>query len=234
MSIVSDSQVQFNGCTGTLHIENSAGSVVGVKHDGVVEVTTHGAQVALGQIQGQLRIAGDGLDVKLQQIRASVGVLTRSSNVTVELASEAVTVENDGGDVTIKNADGQIDLKARGGRVQIAKARGPVTVQADNEEVDVEWDVLPSAADSKITNEGGSVTVRFPPAGDTRIDATSRNGRIENALAKVVVDPDGGAAQGVANGGGSDLKTVTILASGDVRLLGTDAPAAEDTSGQAP
>jgi hypothetical protein len=232
LSVTSDSAVRFDNCRASLHIENSAGPVTGVKNDGTLDVTTHNAQVALAQIQGQLRITGDNLAVKLEQIAAIVGVLTRMSGVALDVATAAVTVETDGGDVTISRTDAQVDVKTRGGNVYMTHLRGPITVESDGELVDVAWDVLSSAADSRITNEGGDVTVRFPPAGDSRIDVVSRINRIENGLPNVLVAEDGGSAQGVAvSKSGQDLKTLYVKASGEVRLLGSDAA---DQSGQAP
>jgi hypothetical protein len=233
VSVTSDGPVQFSDCKASLHIENSAGAIVGVRHDGRLEITTHGAQVALGQIQGQLRVAGDRLDVRLEQIGATVFVVTTASSVSLDVATGAVTVENDGGDVTVKRTDGSLDLKARGGNVHLEKLRGPVTVQADGDQVDVDWEVLPSSADSKIVNDGGSVTVRFPLVGDSRVEATSRS-RIENNLSKVVVEEDGGSAQGVVGGGGSGLKTILIQAAGDVTLLGPETQETSEPSGEAP
>jgi hypothetical protein len=169
-----------------------------------------------------------------EQIGAAVGVFTTSSTVALDGSTAPVTIENEGGDVTVKHTDGSIDLKMRGGSAHLLKLRGPITVQADGEQVEVEWEVLPSSADSRIVNESGGITVRFPPAGDSRVNANSRSGHIDNNLPKVVIAQDGGSAQGVVGGGGSNLKTVTIQASGDVKLLGSDTPESDETSGQAP
>jgi DUF4097 and DUF4098 domain-containing protein YvlB len=231
LSITSDSAVKFNDCKASLRIENSAGSVTGVKNDGVLDVTTHNSQVALGQMRGQVRVAGDTLDVKLQQIDATVGVLTTSSSVALDVSTAPVTIENDGGDVVVKHTEAQVDVKSRGGNVHLLKIRGPVTVQADGELVEAEWEVLTSAADSKIVNEGGGVTVRFPPAGDIRVDATSRSGRVESSLAKLIVAEDRGSAKGFAGDGGQDLKTLVIKAAGDIDLQGSNGA---DPAGQAP
>ena len=80
-------------------------------------------------------------------------------------------------------------------------------------------------------SRGGDVTVRFPPAGDSRVEATSRMARIESSLAKVLVMEGGESAQGVVGDGGRELRTVFIKASGEVKLLGPDAPA---SSGETP
>ncbi len=229
ISIASDSEVKFSDCQASIRVENSAGAVKGISNEGALEVTTYRAEVALAHVGGQLRISGDELDVKLENIRAALGVFTRSSKVSLEGASAAVTVENDLGDVTIKRAAGEVEIKTRYGDVRLQEMQGPVTVQADGAHVEVEWTVVSTGKDSRITNEGGDVTVRFPAAGGCKVDAKSRIGRIDSDLPKVAVHEEGGSAQGIVGNGGP--KTVFIEASGDVHLLGAGVP---EQSGQAP
>lgn len=218
LAVTSDSEVQFSDSRATIRIENTAGNVTGMRNEGVVEVTTHRAAVSLTQIGGRLNVSGDGLDVKLQDIGASIAVVTHGSNIFVE-GSSSVNIDNNGGDVTVKRSEALIEVKSRNGRVHLLEMRGPVNVDAAGELVEVEFLALSQEQDSRILNDGGAVTVRFI-GGDSRIEAVSRFGRVESFLPGVKAGKDDTSAQGVVGGGSS--RTLIVKASGDVQLVGPE------------
>jgi DUF4097 and DUF4098 domain-containing protein YvlB len=227
LSVTSDSDVQFTDCRATLHIDNTSGGVRGLRNDGVVELTTHKASVSLEQINGQLRISGDELDVKLVNIGAAVSVTTQSSNISIDGAA-AVTIENDRGNISVKRSEAPISIKSQNGDVELLDMHGPVAVDAAGQHVEVQWTATPPDKDSRITNDGGDVTVKFA-GGDCRVSATSKYGRVDSNLPGVRVVKNETTAQGIVGGGGA--RTVIVTATGDVHLAGPDT---DDTSGQAP
>jgi hypothetical protein len=224
LTVTSDSDVQFSESKASLHIFNTSGGVLGMRNDGLVEVTTHSAAVKMSLITGQLRVAGDELEVYLKDIAAAVTVNTQSSKIGIE-GSSSVTIENDGGDVAVQRSEALIDVKSRNGEVRLLDMGGPVSVDADGPSVEVSWTRLPPDRDSRIVNDGGEVTVKFL-GGDSRVSAVSQFGRVDSDLPGVRVVGDEHRAEGIVGGGSG--RTIAVKASGDVHLLGPD------SSGQTP
>ena len=94
--------------------------------------------------------------------------------------------------------------------------KAAVQVDADGDDVTVWWSSLDPKRNSKITNEGGDVSVKLPGQGGCQVRAKSHFGRIESGVPDVVVSDDGSSAEGMVNR--RSRPAVVIESQGVIRL----------------
>jgi hypothetical protein len=199
LDIESDSEIRFRDNEASIHIMGYGASLRGSGNMGLLEIVTHGSEVVLEKVRGPVRVQGHGLDVRMSEIGGEVVVLTNSSNIELVGVAAPVTVENDYGDITVERASDEVTITNREGNVRLTDMKSAVQVDADGEEVTVWWSTLDPKRNSKITNEGGDVSVKLPAQGGCRVQAKSHFGRIESGLPDVVVSDDGSSAEGMIN-----------------------------------
>jgi hypothetical protein len=218
-AVTSDTAVSFKDCKAALRFDGDGAALMGERNTGSVEVRTRAAAVALSDINGPTRVEGDGLDVKLERIVGDVTIKTSASGVSAIDVQGLVDVDSDGGAIVLQKPSQAVKISSRGGDVTVSQASGPIGVDADGGRVEIGWSAMSFQGKSEIRNAGG-VVVRFPSQGATRVEAESKYGLVETRLPKVVVTPDGHKAQGVVGIPGQTV--VTIVAGGDIQLLGGD------------
>lgn len=225
ITVTSDANVSYKDLEADLHFDVYSGSVKGSGNKGLIEARTRNASVTIEANEGPVRVQGDGLEVRLSNIGGETLVYATTSNVAVDNVGGKLTVESDRGDVVISRATSDVYVNAEGGgTVTLVDLTGPATVEADVDAVEASWASIPQK-DSRIANEDGDVTVRFPATGGgCRVEATSKGGRIETDLPRVRVSDDGSSAEGIV--GNAQRPTITVEAGRDVHLLSGGAPAA--------
>jgi len=156
-------------------------------------------------------------DVKIVDVGGELQVDGTSTNVVVDRAGKIV-LKVDRGDVTLQRATETVAAYVSGGDVHILDVSGPVNLELERGDGEVSWSSFSGDKDSTLVSSGGNLTVRFPSTGGCRVEAKSKDGRIDSELPTVVVLESGNEAQGPVNSGYRPI--VKITASGDVHLLG--------------
>ncbi len=220
IAIESDTLTQFRELEGTLRVTATGGAVRGAIVKGSVEVQGNGAEeVQLQSVSGAVTVAGVGIASRVSDLGGEVTIRTTSASIEVENAAGPLTIESDHGNVTASQITNAVKVKSRVGDVRLSELNGPVDVDADGGQVEVSWSSMAGGADSSIVNNGGGVTVQFPPVGGCRVEAVAKYGRIESSgLPQVAVVDDGAKAQG--NIGRMSRPVLKIVANGDVSLVG--------------
>ncbi len=218
VTVQSDADVQFREMQASFHLDSYGGLLRGFRNDGLLEVRTRAATIALEGLSGPTRIEGDGLRISLKTVAGDTAVFATTSEVAVEGATGKLYIENERGDVRVADASGPVEIHSRLGAVRAVDLSGPVTIEADGREVEVGWKTLGGTDDSFIRNEGGDVRVLFPASGGCQVLAETNFGRIESDLPAVRLFDGGRSAQGFV--GRARRPEVRIQSAGDVLLLG--------------
>jgi len=150
-------------------------------------------------------------------VRNETRVHVGASDVAIEDAHGPLSVENDAGSITVVRASGPLEITGRKCRIRIEELFGTIQLEADTQDTEVGWSVLPKEGESVVRNAGGGVVATFPAKGACRVEARTTFGRVESEVPGVVADDLGNSAAGDVGGPGPAV--IRILASGDVRLL---------------
>ena len=234
VEIDTNRDVRFENCAADLHVNSYGGSVRGVGNEGLVEVKTDGASIAIENVNGPVRVEGDSLQVQLKQISGEVWVFTTSSELVLDNLSASVRIEIEYGDVTASRVTGKLDVSSRDGNVRVSAQTGPVVVSADGDEVEVGWVSMAWSEDSRIENERGDVTVMLPKQGGCTLSAEAKYGGVESEIEDIEVSGDGTSASGVIRR--QSRPRLDIVAAGVIRILpatGGDAAAEGESGGPA-
>jgi hypothetical protein len=199
LDIESDSEIRFRDNEASIHIMGYGASLRGSGNLGLLEIVTHHSEVILEKVRGPVRVQGDGLTVRMSEIGGEVIGLTNSSNIELVGVAAPVTVENEYGDITVERATDEVTITNLDGNVRLTDMKSAVQVDADGDDVTVWWSALDPKRNSKITNEGGDVSVKLPAQGGCRVQAKSHFGRIESGFPDVIVSDDGSTAEGMIN-----------------------------------
>lgn len=216
--VTTDSEVKFTDTRAALRFDGYGATLRGSGNEGLVEVRTHNAEVALERISGPVRIEGEGLKVRLKDLASETLVYVQRSDVEVSGNKQHLVIDSSDGNVTVRNSAALVEVRATGGTVQMIDLRSSVELQADVKEIEVSWAVLPSDKDSRLENTGGTLKVHFPENGSCRIEARTKVGRIESNLAHLEIDPEGSSANGRIGAGVG--RTIRLNAGLNIELTG--------------
>jgi hypothetical protein len=220
LAVTSDTAVKFMDCKAALRLDGDGAALTGERNTGSVDVRTRSAAVVLTNMTGSTRIEGDALDVKLTQLVGELTINASTSQLAVTDVQGTVTIDGDGGGILLEKTLEAVKIVSRGGDVKVLEARGPIQVDSDSGRVEIAWSAMSFDGVSGIRNASGVVVARFPSQGASRIEVESKFGQVESRLPNVKVTDDGRQAQGLLAYPGQSV--VSIIAGGDVQLLGTD------------
>jgi hypothetical protein len=217
LTIRSDGAIQFKDLDSELRVHGMGASIRGVGNKRSVEVTTDSGEVLLGKIDGSLKVQGNSLTVRLEEILGATALVLSGSAAQVIGVQSPLTVECDLGDLVVRDAADKVQVKSRGGNVTLVGLRAPVEVEAEGDTVAVSFSSLSGREESVITNGSGEVRVELP-LGGFLLEAKSHYGRVHTALPWVRLNDDGRSATGVHGRG--QIPRIRIEADGDVTLTG--------------
>jgi len=215
--VTSDTPVIFEAMAASMHFDMDGGSLHGKGNEGILELRGRNTELNVESITGGMRVQGDGLTVKIVDVGGELQVEAVVSNVVVDRAANVV-LKVDRGNVTLQRATGTVQANVVGGDVRIIDVSGSVNLELDSGEGEVSWASLSGEKDSNLVSKNGNLTVRFPVSGGCRVEAKSKDGRIDSDLPTVRVLEGSDEAQGPVNSGYRPI--VRITATGDIHLLG--------------
>ncbi len=212
----SDSTVVFEAMGASMHFAMDGGSVRGKGNEGILEVRGRNTELNVESITGGMRVQGDGLAVKIVDVGAELQVEATRSSVVVDRAG-SVGLRLDGGSLTLQRVAGSVQANVNGADARILEVSGSVRLELDRGDGEVSFAALSGDKDSNLVSSNGNLTVRFPVTGGCRVEAKSKDGRIDSNLPTVLVLDGSREAQGPVNNGHRPF--VNIVAAGDVHLL---------------
>jgi hypothetical protein len=215
ITVTSDAPVDFQSMAASLHFDMYGGSLRGKGNQGILEVRTRNTEVNVEAISDGMRIQGEGLTARIVDVGGELYVETNNSDIVVDRAGNVI-LKIDRGNVTVQRAVGAVNATVVGADVHVLDASGTVTLDLDRGEGEVSWASFSGDKDSQLINQSGGLTVRFPASGGCRVEAKSKNGRIDSDLPTVKVMDDLKEAQGPVNNGYRPI--VHIVADGDIHL----------------
>ena len=216
ITVTSDATVVFEAMAASMHFDMFGGSLKGKGNDGILELRGRNTELNVESITGGMRVQGDGITTRIVDVGEELQLDTTSSDIVVDRA-ERVVLKADGGNVTIQRATGAVSAKVVGADVHILDGSGSVNLELERGDGEVSWTSFSGDKDSILANKNGNLTVRFPASGGCRVEAKSKDGRIDSDLPTVRVMDDETEAQGPVNGGYRPI--VHINATGDIHLL---------------
>ena len=214
--VASDTTVLFEAMAASMHFDMDGGSLHGRGNEGILELRGRNTELNVETITGGMRVQGNGLSVKIVEVGGELQLEAASSNIVVDRAG-SVVLRLDGGSVMLQRATGAVQANVTGGDARILDASGPVNLELDRGDGEVSFTSFTGDKDSSLA-ANGNLTVRFPPAGGCRVEAKSKDGRIDSDLPTVRVLEGSNEAQGPVNSGYRPI--IKITASGDIHLLG--------------
>ena len=216
ITVTSDATVVFEAMAASMHFDMFGGSLKGKGNDGILELRGRNTELNVESITGGMRVQGDGITTRVVDVGEELQLDTTSSDIVVDRA-ERVVLKADGGNVMIQRATGAVSAKVVGADVRILDGSGSVNLELERGDGEVSWTSFSGDKDSILANKNGNLTVRFPASGGCRVEAKSKDGRIDSDLPTVRVMDDATEAQGPVNGGYRPI--VHITATGDIQLL---------------
>jgi hypothetical protein len=217
VTVTTDTDVDFRMMNAAMRVDMSGGTLRGKGSKAGLDVRGRSIEVNVEAIEGGVQVQGDGIKAKLADIAGDLTFDATLSDLVVDRV-RGVVAKVERGSVVVQRATGPVQATVVGGDVKIVDVSASVTIELEGGNAEVSWASLSGDKDSKIVDNGGTVTATFPVSGACRVDAKSTNGRVESTLTQVNVSDDLGSAQGPVNGGSRPV--VHITASGDVHLQG--------------
>jgi DUF4097 and DUF4098 domain-containing protein YvlB len=218
VTVNSDTTISFEKMAGALHFDLYGGNLQGNGNQGLVEVRTRNTEIGLQAIDGPVRVQGDGVKLKLNDVSGELYVETSVSDVVIAKAGAAVGLKIERGNVALKGAQGTVSATIVGGDAQLLELTGPVSMEIEGGNAELGWNSITGDTDTLVRNGSGDVTIHFPASASCRVDATSKFGRVESDIPTVRVMDDGKSAAGPIGHG--RRPTIKVEAEGNISLMG--------------
>ena len=195
-----------------------------------VDLKTAGGNIAVEDLEGEVRSQTAGGNLQIGSIKGPVWGRTAGGSIEVEGAEGDTDVKTAGGGITIGNVDGEVEAKTAGGSIRIDRATGSVNAKTAGGSITVE-EVMGSVnaktvggsvkayifrqpeGDCLLETAGGNVTAYLVEDIALDVDAQSAGGRVATDVPVTTVVQgkiNKGKLQGTLNGGGPLLKLRTV------------------------
>jgi hypothetical protein len=228
--------------SGKLDITNVAGVELGLARGetnirsvrGRVAASHRGGDLVISDV-GAVKLTTRGSDVKLEQVRGDAVINTQAGDLRTSGIVGPLELESNATDVTLEaleTSTGMVRVNAVAGSVSMRGLRTESRIDLRNADLDL---VIDRAAPIAIYSEGGEAVEVTLPAGGSRLDAATREGRIVStpgdALVKWGLAVAGGGegeeqkTTGDVNGGGALITIRTRQGDITLRAPGAAAPA---------
>ncbi|QMV19169.1 DUF4097 family beta strand repeat protein [Granulicella sp. 5B5] len=203
--IAGDLQATINDDDASVSVKDMTGSVT---------INGHTGDINVNNVTGPVAMQGDFYGTTdLQNVSGSVRFDTSRTHFQAAKLGDEFSVESDS--LNASALTGPVVLKTTDKNITLDRVQGSVDVINRNGEVNV-TSVAPLGTVS-IQNTHGSVDVGLPPGSSFKVDASTRNGDMENDFGLSQQDNDDNHTLHGSVGGGSTKVTISTT-DGDVTL----------------
>lgn len=194
-----------------LDLETSGGDIAVADLDGEVRARTSGGDLVLGRIAGPVTATTSGGDVELSSSTGPATLRSSGGDIAVGDVDGAVDAHTSGGDVRIERAAGDVAVSTSGGDISVAEVHGAIDARTSGGDVTATIATQPRS-DCRLSTSGGRVEVRLAADLAADVDAYTSGGRLELDLPLTVRGTISRTrVEGTLNGGGPRL---TLRSSG--------------------
>jgi DUF4097 and DUF4098 domain-containing protein YvlB len=164
----SGGDIQLQGkFRGVLEGSTSGGDIRLGDVEGRVDMSTSGGDVIAGTIAGTVRLRTSGGDIRMTNSSGEVDISTSGGSIIVGNVGKTLRASTAGGDIEVGNVGGDATVSTAGGDIRVGKVTGSVTMKT---------------AGGDIELRGGSGLIRAKTAGgDLRL--TDLTGSVEGSTA---------------------------------------------------
>lgn len=214
-----------------LVVFSGGGKIVAHRIRGDVEISSGGGSAEIQDVRGAVRCELGGGDIYVRDVTGSVDVSTGGGNVIVERAASSVyantqagllEVKNSSGPVVARNREGILRVFSSGnvkafaptGPIQVLGAYGYLSLSSGGGNIYVELSPKGLSENSRITTEGGSITILLPQRLKLTVEAESGCGCSKSVISEFPVtggmDEYSPTVSTIpVNGGGTLLRAAT-------------------------
>jgi len=170
-----------------------------------VDVNTSGGDVAVGDLQGAVKLRTSGGDLRAGDIEGTLEGHTSGGDIHLRSASGPSEVNTSGGDISIGRITTQFKAQTSGGDISIQSASGAIDASTSGGSVDVQF-VSQLRGSSRLSTSGGDVVVHLPRNAKLNLDAKCSGGRVVSDVPiRVSGRMEEDELEGTMNGGGPML-----------------------------
>jgi hypothetical protein len=197
-------------------LSTSGGDIAVSDLNGQVRARTSGGDVSLGRINGLVDAHTSGGDVSMAGSHANATLSTSGGDIKVGDASGSLSVKTSGGSIDIRRAESDLKAHTSGGSIEIGDAGGAIDASSSGGSIRARLSRQPRA-DSKLSTSGGGITVHLAPSMALDIDAHTSGGDVASDVPVTILGKQNDSSlNGKLNGGGPKL--VLRNSGGDIRL----------------
>ena len=189
-----------------------------------VDLETIGGSVAVGDLQGEVKIETSGGSIGLGHIKKGpVDVHTSGGSVTIDKIEQGNgNAETSGGSIQVGEVTGDLDLQTSGGSLQIGRVGGVLVAETAGGSITVRHGGESVMAETA----GGSIQID-EAGGDVEANTAGGGIRIGPVKGDVRAETAGGSIQ-IGTSGGS---VVAVTAGGSIEVDGAGGPVEVETAG---
>lgn len=197
-------------------LKTSGGDIAVSDLNGQVKAKTSGGNVSLGRINGLVDAHTSGGDVSLAGSHASALLSTSGGDIKVGDAGASLNVRTSGGSIDIRHAASDLKAHTSGGSIEIGDAAGTIDASTSGGSIRARLSAQPRA-DSKLETSGGGITIHVAQHVSLDVDAHTSGGDVASDLPVTILGKQNDSSlNGKLNGGGPKL--VLRSSGGDIRL----------------
>jgi len=186
---------------------------------------TSDAAVTFTNMAGSLRFDMEGGTLRGQGCQGSLRVRTNRTDVALSGISGDADLDITRGKLAVQRASSFVGARIFAGDARFLELQGPLRLVIDGGSAEVSWVALAPKGDSELKNNGGDISVRFPPGASGRVSARSTSGKVTSELPSIHTAEAATEVEGKLGDGNGPR--IVIEADGNIRLSGGGpAPAA--------
>jgi hypothetical protein len=178
--------------------------------------STSGGNIAISDVQGQVRFETSGGDVQAQSIVGTTDLSTSGGDVHLTDITGKVKTETSGGDIECENITGDLNAGTSGGNLKLTSIQGNIRGETSGGTITAR--LKGENKGMELHSSGGTIYIYVDESIKADIDASSSGGKVTCDMPITIQgDIDESELHGKINGGGPVIHAET--SGGDVKIL---------------
>jgi DUF4097 and DUF4098 domain-containing protein YvlB len=210
-------QVRYNIVVPTkfnADVHTAGGNVAVGDLEGNLKAGTSGGNIDLDSIRGPVSASTSGGNVKLQGSKGNASLHTSGGNIRAGSIEGNLVAKTSGGDIQVENVTGAVEAKTSGGNIRLAEAGGPIMAHTSGGNVAASLTKQPKG-DSVLKTSGGNVQLDVPENIALNVEGETSGGSVSSDF-PAQINKSRTKLSASLSGGGPAMALST--SGGDVRL----------------
>lgn len=185
----SGGEIFVGNIKGSVNLSTAGGDIFTGNLSKAANISTAGGDIKTGFLSGESNLATAGGDIIFSGASAKVNSSTAGGDIEAGEANADANLTTSGGSVSVKTGKGKLELKTSGGNIRVDKMsgeletstaggniilnelHGSVDAKTSGGNIGINFASVGSN-DSKVSNAGGNIILRFPSDAKATIEVT--------------------------------------------------------------